>query len=107
MASGNSREKLGRSGVAGGHCMVVRTESYAPNRHDTGSTSPRSVGEVTLIRDTISHYSPVLIAPLSNLPRAGVQKKRAHRRREPKLPASLPAEGGDAVRLFVQAENVR
>src|ERR1700730_17822994 len=23
---------------------------YAPNRHDTGSTSPRSVGEVALIR---------------------------------------------------------
>src|ERR1700724_1732188 len=35
---------------------------YAPNRHDTGSTSPRSVGEVALIRDTISHYLPVLIA---------------------------------------------
>ena len=31
---------------------------------DTGSTSPRSVGEVALIWDTISHYSPVLIAPL-------------------------------------------
>src|ERR1700730_5123496 len=27
MASRNSPEKLGRSGVAGGHCMVVRTES--------------------------------------------------------------------------------
>src|SRR6516164_2286961 len=37
-----------------------------PNRHDTGSTSPRSVGEVALIWDTISHYSPVLIAPLAN-----------------------------------------
>jgi|GraSoiStandDraft_30_1057271.scaffolds.fasta_scaffold385297_1 hypothetical protein len=51
---------------------------YAPNRRDTGSTSPRSVGEVALIRHTISHYSPVLIAPLSNqLPRAGVQKKKS------------------------------
>jgi hypothetical protein len=40
----------------------------APNRRvfDTGSTSPRSVGEVAVIRDTISHYSPVLIALLSN-----------------------------------------
>jgi hypothetical protein len=38
--------------------------------------------EVAIIRDTISHYSPVLIATLSNqFPRAGVQKKRAHRRR--------------------------
>src|ERR1700730_11100407 len=44
---------------------------YAPNRHDTGSTSPRSVGEVALIRDTISHYSPVLdLAP------AAPEKKR-------------------------------
>src|SRR5262249_15046134 len=46
--------------------MVVQTESLRiPNRHDTGSTSPRSVGEVALIWDTISHYSPVLIAPLA------------------------------------------
>jgi len=34
--------------------------------HDTGSTTARSVDEVALIRDTISHYAPVLIAPLSN-----------------------------------------
>src|SRR3954471_21990375 len=93
MASGNSREKLGRSGVAGGHCMVVRTESYAPNRHDTGSTSPRSVGEVTLIRDTISHYSPVLIAPLSNLPRAGVQKKKSASPARAKTPGAAAGGG--------------
>ena len=37
-----------------------------PNWHYRGSTSPRSVGEVALIWDTISHYSPVLIAPLAN-----------------------------------------
>jgi hypothetical protein len=37
-----------------------------PNRHDTGSTTARSVDEVALIRDTISHYVPVLSAPLSN-----------------------------------------
>src|SRR5215471_4370614 len=66
MASGNSREKLGRTGRSARHRMVVRTESLRiPNWHDTGSTSPRSVGEVTLIWDTISHYSPVLIAPLA------------------------------------------
>src|SRR5438445_10961165 len=52
--------------VAARHRMVVRTESLRiPNRHDTGSASPRSVGEVALIWDTISHYSPVLIAPLA------------------------------------------
>src|ERR1700730_4926466 len=32
---------------------------YAPNRHDTGSTSPRSVGEVALMRHTISHFACV------------------------------------------------
>ena len=59
MASGNSREKLGRS--------VAALHFYAPNRHDTGSTTARSVCEVALIRDTISHYSDVLIAPFVNL----------------------------------------
>jgi hypothetical protein len=52
--------------VAARHRMVVRTEPLRiPNRHDTGSTSPRSVGEVAPIWNTISHYSPVLIAPLA------------------------------------------
>ena len=46
-------------------------DHYGPNRHDTGSTTARSVDEVAPIRDTISHYAPVLIAPLSNR-RAGV-----------------------------------
>jgi hypothetical protein len=51
------------------------------------STSPRSVGEVALIRHTTSHYSPVLIAPLSNqFPRAGVQKKKSA------SPARRPAD---------------
>src|SRR5207248_11091992 len=46
------------------------------NRHDTGSTTARSVDELALIRDTIRHYAPVLIAPLSiQIRRAGVQKK--------------------------------
>jgi hypothetical protein len=36
------------------------------------------VDEVALIRDTIGHYAPVLIAPLSiQIRRAGVQKKDA------------------------------
>ena len=48
---------------------MVRTELLPPNRHDTGSTSPRSVGEVALIRDTTSHDSPALIAPFVNLGR--------------------------------------
>jgi hypothetical protein len=66
MASGNSRRNWVVLDVAARHRMVVRTESLRIlNRYDTGSTSPRSVGEVALIWDTISHYSPVLIAPLS------------------------------------------
>jgi hypothetical protein len=34
--------------------MASRTGFYAPNRHDTGSTTARSVHEVALIRDTVS-----------------------------------------------------
>jgi hypothetical protein len=46
-----------------------------PNRHDKGSTTAPSVDEVALIRDTISPYAPVLIAPLSiRIRRASVQK---------------------------------
>jgi hypothetical protein len=41
------------------------SRSSIPNRHDTGSTTARSVDEVALIRNTISHYAPVLIALLS------------------------------------------
>src|SRR5262249_23901345 len=61
--------------------MVVRTESLRiPNWHDTGSTSPRSVGEAALIGDTISHYSRVLIAPLAIISsRRHVQKKPERR----------------------------
>jgi hypothetical protein len=49
---------------------VVRVDHYAPNRHDTGSTTARSVDEVALIRDTVSHYAPVVdrtkfVAPAS------------------------------------------
>src|SRR6266436_713391 len=63
---------LGRSSQP----RVVRTESLRTNRHDTGSTTARSVDELALIRDTIRHYAPVLIAPLSiQIRRAGVQKK--------------------------------
>jgi hypothetical protein len=47
-----------------------------PNWHDTGSTSPRSVGEVALIWDTISHYSRVLIAPLAIAYRVDRTKKK-------------------------------
>ena len=60
----------GRKGRTGRSSPGTRwwygTESLRiSNRHDTGSTSPRSVGEVALIWDTISHYLPVLIAPLA------------------------------------------
>jgi hypothetical protein len=55
-------EKLGRSGVAASR---VGLDHHAPNRHDTGSTTARSVDEVALIRNTISHYAPMLIRTLS------------------------------------------
>ena len=38
----------------------AKPADLAPNRHDTGSTTARSVDEVALIRDTISHYTPML-----------------------------------------------
>src|SRR5206468_8572655 len=67
MAAGLAQlpEKLGRSGVAASRAWQG-LDHYAPNRHDIGSTTARSVHEVALIQDTISHYAPVLIAPLSN-----------------------------------------
>ena len=69
-------EKLGRSGVAASRAWQG-LDHYAPNRHDIGSTTARSVDELALIRDTISHYAPVLIAPLSiQIRRAGVQGGR-------------------------------
>src|SRR4051794_38705895 len=52
----------------------------AQDRHDTGSTTARSVDEIALIRDTINHYGPVFIASLSiQIRRAGVQKKFGRR----------------------------
>ena len=55
---------------------MVRADRYAPNRHDTGSTTARSVDEIALIRDTMNHYGPVFIASLSiQIRRTGVQKK--------------------------------
>jgi hypothetical protein len=57
---------------------VVRAARYAPNRHDTGSTTARSVGEIALIRNIINHYGPVFIASLSiQIRRAGVRKNLA------------------------------
>ena len=74
MASRGSRRNW--AGGVAARSRVVRTGSYAPNRHDTGSTTARSGDEIALIRDTINHYGPVFIAPLSiRIRRAGVQKK--------------------------------
>jgi hypothetical protein len=44
-------EKLGRRAVAAPR--VVRTVHYAPNRHDTGSTTARSVDEIALTISTM------------------------------------------------------
>src|SRR6185312_4861471 len=72
-------EKLGGSEAATRAWQGL--DHYAPNPHDTGLTTARSVDEVVLIGDTISHYAPVLIATLSiGIRRAGVQKKFVMRR---------------------------
>jgi hypothetical protein len=51
-----------------GNGLDSRLDHDAPNRHDTGSTTARSGDEVALIRDTVSHYTPVLIAQNSSRP---------------------------------------
>jgi hypothetical protein len=69
---------------------VVRTGSIThPIGTTQGSTTARSVDEVALIRDTISHYAPMLIAPLSiQIRGTGVQKKFG---RVPESPAGQTA----------------
>src|SRR6202040_3081348 len=56
MAAGNSPEKRGRSGVAGGHCMGVRTESLRAqstrHRIDQPTISGRSCANS-------AHYKPL------------------------------------------------
>ena len=46
--------------------MSEFVEIIDTNRHDTGSTTARSVDEVALIRDTVSHCARVLIAQNSS-----------------------------------------
>jgi hypothetical protein len=67
--------------VAARHRMVVRTESLRiQNRHDAGSTSPRSVGEVALIWDS---FRPVgALPPLKRRERADVWRKVTGPRQE-------------------------
>src|SRR3974377_1647483 len=48
--------------MTGGARVPVKDRTQS--RPEIGSTSLRSGGELALIWDTISHYSPVLIAPL-------------------------------------------
>ena len=76
-------------------CAEPYRKKARPNRHDTGSTTARSVDEIALIRDTINHYGPVFIASLSiQIRRAGVQKKfqaRVRRVRPPAVPSRLAA----------------
>src|SRR4051812_12155120 len=66
-----------RTGSSGQQLAGVRTGSYAPaarHRVDHGTIWGRNCA----IRDTINHYGPVFIAPLSiRIRRAGVQKKFA------------------------------
>src|SRR5512144_1075645 len=56
--------------------VVTLNIDTGQKRLELGSTTARSGDEVALIRDTINHYWPVFIAPLSiQIRRAGVQKK--------------------------------
>src|SRR2546430_14293796 len=86
---------LGRSSQP----RVVRTESLRTNRHDTGSTTARSVDELALIRDTVSHYAPVLIAQIR---RAGVRGGPAfffsacHRGKDSRAPSRRDPPQSDA-----------
>src|SRR3954463_16056826 len=86
----------GSSGVAASRAWQG-LDRYAPSRHDTGSTTARSVDEIALIRDTINHYGPVFIASLSiQICRAGVQKKfggRAGRAQTPFAVMTRPLFG--------------
>ena len=76
LGRGNEHEQQERQGQ---QKEEVRTGSLrTQNRHETGSTTARSVDEIALIRDTINHYGPVFIASLSiQIRRAGVQKNSA------------------------------
>ena len=42
----NSPGENGLRGVAARYCMLVPTDHYARNRHDAGSTSPRSLDDL-------------------------------------------------------------
>ena len=91
LGRGNEHEQQARQGQ---QKEEVRTGSLrTQNRHETGSTTARSVDEIALIRDTINHYGPVFIASLSiQIRRAGVQKKfggRAGRRIKSCLEATI------------------
>src|ERR1700737_293022 len=85
MASGNSPEKLGRSGVAGGHCMVVRTESLRAqstrHRIDQPTISGRSCANS-------AHYKPLFAC----VDRTFVKSISSRRRPEKKerIAAELP-----------------
>src|SRR6516164_2193046 len=94
----------GRKGRTGRSSPGTRwwygTESLRiPNRHDTGSTSPRSVGEVALIWDTISHYSPVLIAPLANF------IAPARRKKNKRSGLGVAGRAADKIRSRDQSDN--
>ena len=51
-------EKLGRSGVAASRAWQG-LDHNAPNRHDIGSTTARSIDEVALIRGSITAWPPL------------------------------------------------
>src|ERR1700732_2467403 len=89
MASGNSPEKLGRNGVAGGHCMVVRTESLraqsARHRVDQPTISARSC-------DNSGHYKPLFACVDRNF------VKSISSRRRPEKKERIAGEGSSLRR---------
>src|ERR1700731_722807 len=98
MASGNSPEKLGRSGVAGGHCTVVRTESLraqsARHRVDQPTIGGRSCANS-------AHYKPLFAC----VDRTFV--KSISSRRRPEKKSASPARVFDWLRTNCKLANGR
>ena len=72
------RQPCSRIGENPPYGMIGGIEETSASSKPDPRLDPTRLDEVALIRDTISHYAPVLIAPLSiRIRRAGVQKNFA------------------------------
>ena len=61
----HSREKLGHSACSQRRVLARTGASRTQSGNGVRTTSPRLRGELRLTLDTLSHYSPVFIAPLA------------------------------------------